>query len=262
MVVQSKKAHAILFFFSVVFVLGLGIVGFVILRDRSIVSAEEGRYYGEILLYLSLLFSIIIAVMYSFIFFRNKNILKELDKIIEMSLYSNFSPEQSLKRLSTIGEKIGQLYKNVNAVSEKRALKISSLHGLNTFLLDNVSLPLVITDVRGVVTAASKDFRDRYPKQAELASGSIITFLPDLKMQNVLDEFDENYTSVQFKQGRMDITIYPIRNYEYEVAYLVFVIGKGNLVQDEVLRKTIGDRPREKKPRGLLNKLFGRRDRK
>lgn len=240
----------------------LGIIGFHFLRKAPVFDAEEGKFYAEVVLYLSFLFGVIICGLHAYVFIRNRNILKELDKIIEMSSYNNFSPVQSLERLSTIGDKIGQLYKNISLVSEKRALKISSLHNLTGFLLNNLSLPVLVTDVRGIVTATSKQFREKYPDYEEIVSGSILSFLPDIKFQQIMERFEENYSSVEMKQGRNDITIYPIRNREYEIANYVFVIGKGTLVQEEVTRDNAAARQTAQARKGLFSKLLGKRYRK
>ena len=258
MVVQSKKAQILMLFFSVVFTLALGILGYIFLQ-RVPNLPEEGMLDAQLLLYLSFLFCLLLAGLHGYVFIRNRNILKELDKIIEMSMYNNFSPVQSLERLSTIGERIGQLYKNVSVVSEKRALKISSLHNLSQFLLNNIAQPVLVTDVRGVVTYLSKQFLERYPDQSGLSATSIVNFIPELKIQQVLDHFHENYPSMEKRLGRMDLTVYPVRNREFEVAHLIFVIGKGSLVQDEQTQDRRGKQQREPELRGLFSKLLSKR---
>ena len=259
MVVQSKKAQILLLFFSIAFTLSLGIAGYLLMLKAPAVSAEEAKWNAELLLYLSLLFSLLIGTLNGYIFIRNRNILKELDKIIEMSTYNNFSPVQSLERLSTIGEKIGQLYKNISVVSEKRALKISSMHNVTQLLLNNIPLPVIITDVRGVVTYLSKQFREKYPDQTGLISTSLVNFMPDFKIRQVLEHFNENYASLQTRLNKMDLTVYPVRNREYEVANLVVLIGKGSLTQDESLQGRRPKQRREPEWKGLLAKLTGKR---
>ncbi len=259
MVVQSKKAQFLLLFFSLAFALSLGIVGYIVVQKVPSAAEEEGKLYAELLLYLSILFAVLLAALYIFIFIRNKNILKELDKIIEMSAYNNFSPVQSLRRLAAIGEKIGQIYKNVSLISEKRALKISTLHNLTQFLLNNIALPVIVTDVRGAVIYLSKQFREKYPEQSGLISTSVVNFIPEFKIQRALDHFDKNFPTVETRLGKTELTIYPVRNREFEVANLVFVIGKGSLIQEEIVQKKWYKPQQEKERRGLFSKLIGRR---
>ncbi len=259
MVVQSKKAQFLLLFFSLAFALSLGIVGYIFVQKAPSAAGEEGKLYAELLLYLSILFAVLLAALHGFMFIRNKNILKELDKIIEMSAYNNFSPVESLRRLSTIGEKIGQIYKNVSFISEKRALKISTLHNLTQLLLNNIALPVIVTDVRGAVIYLSKQFREKYPEQSGLSSTSVVNFIPEFKIQRVLDHFDKNFSTVETKLGRTELTVYPVRNREFEVANLVFVIGKGSLVQEETVEKKLNKPQQEQERRGLFSKLVGKR---
>jgi hypothetical protein len=238
MVVQSRLSQALLLFLSVACILALGIISFIYLGDSGQFPPDEAKRYSEIVLYLSILFCILLTASYVFVFLRNRNILRELDKIVKMSLYNNFSPVDSLKKLSTIGEKIGQIYRNLSEISEKRALKISSLSALNAFLLDNLTVPVFITDIRGWIISFSRPIRERYaesdaghdaPHTAEQGGlfGSMLqTVFPGLNFPEVMELLKDNYTSSDVQIDKQELHFFPIRNRDKEIAYVVCVPGR------------------------------------
>ncbi len=230
MVVQTRRSQAILLSLSVIICLSTGIIGYMYISRSPGVTVDEAQRYAEIVLFLSIVFSIFLAAVFTGVFIRNKNIVKELDKVVEMSLYSNFSPGESLRKLSVIGEKIEHIYRNVSMVSEKRALKISAMHGLNGFLLENLSLPVLVTDVRGEIVSASRQARERFSERPVTPGTYISAVYPELNFQGILEELRLQTSS--FTEGRtekQDLRFYPIRNREREIAYVVCVLGKADV---------------------------------
>ncbi len=259
MVVQTRRSQAILLILSVVFCLALGSIGYIYIGNSPGFAWSEAKKYSEIVLFLSIIFSILLAAVSAAVFLRNKNILKELDKVVEMSLYSNFSPVESLRKLSLIGEKIEHIYRNVSTVNEKRLLKISAMHNLNGFLLENLSLPVIVTDVRGVIVSVSRQARDRAGDR-QISPGEYITNVyTELNFQDVLETLNHGRSFTEARAEKEDFRFYPVRNRESNIAYIVSVLGGARVyTMDQAVPKP--QQPKKKKVKyGLLSRLRGRK---
>jgi len=260
MVVQTRRAQALLLILSVLICGTTGVIGYVYIGRSPGFTADEAHRHAEIVLFLSIVFSILLAAVFAWVFIRNRNIVKELDKVVEMSRYSNFSPVESLRKLSVIGEKIEHIYRNLSTVSEKRALKISAMHGLNGFLLENLSLPVLLTDVRGEIVSASRQARERLSERQLTPGTYISTVYPELNFQGILEELRLQTRS--FTEGRaekQDLRFYPIRNREREIAYVVCVLGRADVYTMEHPGTKMKQQNKEESRPGIFTRF--RRDR-
>ena len=212
-------------------VLGLGLLGYNSFGANQ--PPSESKALAERMLFFSVLAAIALLLVVLFLFARTANISRELDKMVELNRYGDFSPEVSMKKLGSIGEKITLLYFRLNALSEKRALKISALSDLVQLLATNVSTPLLIGDVTGEILYVSRLAGEKLGKsRAELLNAVIPEVLPSVNLQTVINQLDRTRTPQSLDGDGNPISIVPVYNKTNELAYIIWAFTKDGLLTD------------------------------
>ncbi|HUX13823.1 MAG TPA: PAS domain-containing protein [Spirochaetia bacterium] len=227
--------HLVLVLFGAVAAVAVvvtGIYGYHLIVTTAIPAATPDlaailKTDAESILFAAIVAATVIALILLAILSRSLYLSRELDKIVEMSRYRDFSPEVSLKRLGRIGDRLSSLYHNANAVSESKTRKIGALSDLNSFLVRNVSAPLVVFELPGNVVHASRGFEERIGAgRTELLSATVTTLFPDLAWNEVEIELLRRRTPVARKTGIGEMTFYPIEDRADEIAYIVCSLEK------------------------------------
>ncbi|HUZ17889.1 MAG TPA: hypothetical protein VMV68_05845 [Spirochaetia bacterium] len=185
-------------------------------------GAAERTFQAQQVLYVSLL--VLIAEIFASVqvFRRSRDLIRELDKIIELSKHSGFSPTGNVRRLGPIGARIDLLYHSLSSLNDKKTLKISALSGLVEFLCDNIALPLVVTTVTGTIVHASRSLAERVKfSQAELMERPIEEILHGIAFAEVAAEIDKSHSPIDREIDKNMLTFYPIRNRDANLAYVV-----------------------------------------
>ncbi|MFW5747218.1 MAG: hypothetical protein ACOCX6_00320 [bacterium] len=258
MIVQTRRAQLLSLFTSLVFILIPGVLGYFLFRSAAGLSADRARFLGEILLYVSLTGSVLAATVFGFIVYRNRNLLKELDRAVEMSLYSNFDPVRTVSRMGPIGEKITDLYKNLSQVSEMRSLKITALSALGDLLIGNIEFPAAVFDLEGELVKMNPQFRERILGEKNRRSGNIRDVDASLPIEEIIEGMNESYGPLEVKFADREFTFYPVHNRNRETAYIFAAPSRW-----QVNRESVPDRtplPAKTPNRGsLIRRLLGKR---
>jgi PAS domain-containing protein len=258
MILFPKSLTIVLFVLFCVSIIALGVFGYSLLGDVGSMPAETLEVQREQFLYISLVCFSVIAVSFLFFAGRTRYISKELDKMIELNKYGDFSPELSMKKLGKIGEKITLLYFRLNALNEKKSLKISALYDLVEFLVGNTDLPMLVTDVQGKITSVSRSYTEKYEQtRTELMGRNIVQSLPDIPFQDIIIEMDKKGMSIDKELGKIPISIFPVFNYARELSYLVWIFERPRVVA-EVARRT-DNRVQRPKASTRLKRAFTRK---
>ncbi len=230
-----RKIFIILLFGAVCLLLiGSGIYGYQLLLEAPSMEQAALKYNAERFLFISLVSAAAVFLLAAFAFYRGIRVDKELDKIIELNRYQDFSPKRNMEKLGMLGDKITELYRRLNTLGEYKTLKISALTVLNSFLVENVHLPLLITDVRGTILQATEEIADKLKNgKSEMIRSSITDFVPEMKMQNVVFEVNKERGSIEVKAGNNTFSCYPVYNRNNELSYLVFNLGKQAVYSSE-----------------------------
>lgn len=207
-------------------ILGSGILGYISIHTAAAGSAEHGRFVAEEFLFISAVAAVLLLLVFIIIIIRSIRINRELDKVIELNRFQDFSPEKSMKKLGSLGERITALYYQLNTLNEKKSLKISAQSALTGFLVGNLDLPLVICDVSGTVLWVSTKLTDKLGKtKTEVSGGTVESVFPDISLQTILFELGKTHASLDKTTGKNALTCYPIHNRLNEISYIVFVLG-------------------------------------
>ena len=208
--------------FSILFI---GIKGYTV-TGNAMFSDFERKFHAENLLYLALIASILVILSYGAIVGRSYSLIKEIDKIIELTQLGNTTVEESLKRIGIIGKKIFRIYENLNELNVKMTLKISSLSGINTFLLNNIDLSLLIADAGGRITEVSRKYRERDQADERGATGKhIAEIFPDVAFEEIANNLETQRVFHQ-NTGGQALSFLPVFNREDNLSHVICVIGK------------------------------------
>ncbi len=190
-------------------------------------AASAAKTIAESVLFSAIVVATLIILAVAAIVGRSLFLTRELDKIVGMSRYHDFSPEASLKKLGAIGDRLSALYRNANAISESKSLKISALSELDTFLVLNLPSPVVIADLTGRIVHASRSFEEKVElDRNQLLDANLGTVIEGLPWNEVEMELLRRRIPVSRKTDLGELTFFPIENRADEIAYVVCSLEK------------------------------------
>jgi PAS domain-containing protein len=235
-------------------VLFFGIRDYRLIAGSAALPQRELKIRGETVLYLSIVFSIVILLSFSLVLLRSANISRELDKISDMTRYGNFSIEESLGRIGPLGYKILQLNQRLTELNAMKSLRISSLVSINSFLLNNSRLALLITDITGKITSASSRCLEKLKKETTEVVGRHITeVLPELDFQSSIATIEKQPGELELRDLKESRTLYPVFNSRNELSNIICVLGK-----EEIVTKISRRAEERSKPATRVTKLVRR----
>lgn len=205
----------------------LGVYGYSEYRGSGDWSVDELRLFSEQFLFIAIVLSCALLILFGIAFYSSIRLDKQLDKIIELNRVQDFSPERSMEKLGSMGKKITTLYQQLNTQNEKKTYKIGALTALTTFLVNNSDLPLVITDIGGTVLQINNTMVEKLSlSRADVIKKNIAVIFPEINVQNITFELVKYHASIEKKSSNHTLTCYPIYNRENELSYIVYVLEK------------------------------------
>jgi hypothetical protein len=232
-------------FYGVFFIIGaliimLGVVNYLRLADIEAYNILLIKFYAENLLYLSIVSVIILLVSVLIIHRGGTRVLKEIDKVTELSGYGRYYSEEHMKKLGRLGEKINRLFLELNRLNDMKSFKISSVSNLNVFFLDNTHLHLFITDIEGTIQSCSRILLDKLKIAVQDMRGKNFSdVIKDLDFNELVLELQRSHTAVTRekvlltaaeKSFQSQFVFYPILNVKNELSNIVCVSEKETLL--------------------------------
>lgn len=229
-----KKRHLNFIFAFFTLILFVVVASFyIILNYVDFNNKLQIKLYSERLVFAGIIFSIIIIAIYIITVYKNTKVLKNLDKLIELSKYGNYEFKKELSKLGDLGDRIQTLFKQTTFMSEKKSYKISSMANLNNYLLENIGLNLVVCDVEGMIVNCSLSFYKKYKTEASDVLYRNINDFRILNFKETVFDIDKNKQPIQHKkitmkldevEYKVDVTCAPILNLKNELSNVVFLI--------------------------------------
>ena len=263
--VLVKRSVLILFGIGVVVAMIVsGIYGYNLIRGAAAPTngafdpaAAKGT--AESVLFAAILVAVFTVVAIAAMIARSRHVSRELEKIVEMSRYHDFSPEASLQRLGEIGAQLTAVYRHANSVSTSKSVKISALSSLNDFLVSNLAIPILVADATGTVLEASRPMQERLGLNRNQLLGEPFGKAVDEPQWNEVEaELQRLRTPVSRSSRLGEITFYPIENRDSEVAYVVCSLEKPDRLH-LVERSASNSAPMGERSAGLRGLLSGLR---
>ena len=184
---------------------------------------------------------LITVVVFFFAFIRaSENVLRRLDKMIELSEYGKHDVSSHMEKLGVLGTKVNHLTYNLNSLSSMRAVKISSLSDIIDFLMDRSGDMVILTDYKGRILDCSSKMASEFNVDKSRIAG--------LKARDILKEenFDDLISGVKdarkaIKKEKIVLEIagkekkcvgifYPVINSDKQISNFIGVFGTSNIL--------------------------------
>lgn len=251
------------FFIIGVLMIMPGVINYFRLTDIETFDVGLVKFYAENLVYLGIV-SMIILLASIFIIHRGGiRVLKEIDKAAEISRSGRYYSIEYTKKLGRLGDKINRLFLELNKLNSMKSLKISALSNINSFLLDNTDLHLLISDIEGTIQTCSKRLLDKLNIEIQEIKGKSFTeVITDLDFQKIIFELERNRSSISKEKGLLSIgegryqshlVFYPIFNVNNEISNILCISEK-EAILSSISRKADQISRTPKKIAGIFRK--------
>jgi hypothetical protein len=231
MFLVNKKLLLFLLLVAVSGPILLGVRALRLSSDFAGLTAAELKLWAENSFFLSLAAGVLVLAVFLAVLKRSRDVLRELDKARDLARYASFSSSGSLRRLGTLGEKIRLLYLQLADLNDKKSLKISSLSGVIDFMLQVGELPLLISDVTGKITQASRKYLDQYKlNQPDLVGKYLTEVFPDLIWPEVIARLEKEHQALKSGVVKETLVLYPVFNRGGELSEVLCVRGRDSLL--------------------------------
>ncbi len=227
MILINKRLLIILAVVVIAASLSAGLFGYQKILGSEGLAGEAIRFQAESFLFYFFVTAIILIIGFAVLLIRVRNVDRQLDRLIEMSRYSDIYPARHFVGLGPLGDRLRLLYRNINNLNIRKTMKISALANLNEFMMNNINLPMLITDVTGNILYSSTVFSDKYNStKSDLKSSKIDSVFTELNIPVLMLELSRQHIPVEKESNRIRITCYPVHNVSAEMNYVVFVPDK------------------------------------
>lgn len=227
MILINRNLLIILALIVIAVSIGAGVFGYQEILGSEGLHGDEIRFQAENFLFYFIVTAVILTTGFSALFLRVRHVDRQLDKLIEMSKYSDIYPAKHFVGLGPLGERLKLIYRQINNLNIRKTMKISALANLNEFLLNNISLPMVVTDVTGIILYSNSSFADKFSStRGELKSSSIDLVFSELNIPVLMLELSRQHIPVEKEINKIKLTCYPVHNVSAEMNYVVFVPDK------------------------------------
>ena len=232
--VKRKYLYILTFLFSLLLIFG-EVKFFFALRSANLTSNLDVKYQAENFIFASIvLFLILYLFLFDFIR-KSSNILRKLDKIIGLSEYGTRDISGHLKDLGILGEKVRYLLYHLNQLNEMKSLKISSLSGINSFLMSKVEEKIFILDYNGDIIDCGPRFPEMIGEKKEgVLNSNINDFYRDLSPGELYSDIEKTRSPIEKtdvaltigkKEERQNITFYPVFNANNQISHLIGLVN-------------------------------------
>ena len=236
MILVKRIPMYIVFFIIGALIVIPGVVNYVRLTSFETLDIQLVKFYAENIIYITII-SVIILLASVFIIHRGGvRVLKEIDKVTEMSASGKYFSVEYTRKLGKLGDKINRLFSELNRLNDMKSLKISTISNLNSFLLDNIDFHLLIADIEGNVLSCSRRFLDKFDiNLPDIRGRNLQEVVIDLDFSKVVSELERNRSSADIEKVvisagetryQTNLVLYPVFNVKNELSNIICVSEK------------------------------------
>ncbi|MBD3427176.1 MAG: PAS domain-containing protein [Candidatus Omnitrophica bacterium] len=186
------------------------------------------------------IFASIVLMMIVFFFLVNfvrmsNNILKRLDKLIQLSSYGKYDVGEHLGKLGRLGERVNFLVFHLEKLNRKKSLKISSLSGMKDLLLEMSAEPLLVMDRYGrLVDCNSALLGEMDITREDILGYTCSGVLQGVAPEDLFSELQRRRKAIERgeitinaggKSKKCRITFYPVINADSDISHAVGVLS-------------------------------------
>jgi len=233
--VRKKYLYVLVCLFFLLLVFG-EIKFFFALRSINLKANLDVKYEIESFIFASIVFVLIVYLFLMNFIRTSENILKKLDKLIELSRYGKYDISMQLKQMGILGLKVNYLILSLNRLSGMKSLKISSLAGINDFLIAGSSKLLFLLDHRGnILNCSDRLLGSMKIRKKRIVDQDLRELFRNIDSEELLFGIRKNRGTVvreglpvkmEGREQRRKVVFYPIANTGNEVSHVIGVIAE------------------------------------
>jgi len=186
------------------------------------------------------IFASVVILLIVFLFFINfvkmsDNVLKRLDKMVELSQYGEHDITQHLDEMGQIGKRVNYLLFHLDNLNEMKTLKISSLSRVSDFLVDRADEEMFLLDCRGnIINCSEKLAKEAEVNKKDINGKNIKDFFKQVDFENIYRELESKRSKIdkhdmildmKGKDDKRRVAFIPIMNSMEHIAYIVGIVG-------------------------------------
>ncbi len=141
-----------------------------------------------------------------------------------MSRTHGVSTAEGLKKLGRLGNKLSEIYLELNSISERKSLKIASLNRLINIIFTFIEKKVIVLSVTGEMVFVSDSIEKKEGNSVLLKSRMITDIFPDFSISAEIDSLVSSRTMK--KIDSMNAYIYPVFNPLNELDYMVLFLDE------------------------------------
>ncbi len=183
------------------------------------------KYIAEKFLFFGLILLTAFIAAYIIIINSSRNIIRDLNKLIDILKMGQYDIDVQLKKRGEIGEKISIILRYILELNNKKTLRISTLHNIIEFMMTNSNQMIFITDINGKIIYTSKSVSESM-KETEREITSIRDIYKDINLGNIISEISASGQSVIVETGtekmkNNTMRVFPVYNAKRTLSMLI-----------------------------------------
>ena len=231
-----KKKHLYVLVTLVCILLVFGEIRFFMaLKSVNLATNLAVKYEVESFVFASIILTISVYLFLVFFMRKSDNVLKRLDKMIELSEYGKHDVSGHLKKLNKLGKKIEYLLYNFKELNAKQALKISSLSAIISILVKNNESPIFLLNRHGNITECSDRLLALLGVESrDMVKRNFNDLFEDEEYSQLFYELEEaggvvekgkKSIRIQGKELTQETSFFPVKNSRGDISHIIGVFG-------------------------------------
>lgn len=210
---------------------------FLALKSVNLAANLAVKYEVENFIFASIVLTMIVYLFLVFFMRKSDNVLKRLDKMIELSEYGEHDISTHLKKLDTLGRKIEDLLHYFKDLNEMKTLKISSLSSIVNLLMQQSTAPVFLFNRHGDMVNCSDSFLAELGATREaIMCLNVNRIVKGASSSDLFIEVEEKGKSVVREEVAMEIDgnpltrtveLHPIINAEGNISHIAGIFLPG-----------------------------------
>jgi hypothetical protein len=205
--------------------LAFGLYGYY-LASRLTDGGEAVVLVGEKLLFAGITASLGTAFAIFMILFLATDLERRMDRLIDQGKTRDIVPGRDFVGLGPLGNKLTALFNLLGKLNEQKTRKISAMQALAAFLVRNMDVHALVTDIKGIIHYVSDDLLDEWElKRQDNINISVTEIVEGLDISHLAARLIKTRIPVEDSARKTQYSCFPIMDKTDEVAYMAFLIG-------------------------------------
>ncbi len=150
-----RRTLMILIFAAVAFALAMSVLGYLAVDANGELSASERKALAERILFVGIVGSSIVLAGLGAAAYDTVGLNSLLRRLSDMHRMSGDQLHLALRRFGSVGDQLGHLYDNINALSDRKSRRIAAMNSLLTTILAHSEKRMLIVNAAGDVYKAT-----------------------------------------------------------------------------------------------------------